>query len=68
MAPPIAALDVDARRRLGLLDGRGHRMVLASTGKRNESDHYLDLRDGRAVLVGDSTFDREAATRAEVPP
>jgi HAD superfamily hydrolase (TIGR01549 family) len=90
----------DARRLLELLDRRGHRLVLASSGKRDEVDHYLDLlgaRDlveawttsadvdrtkpdpelvvtaiakvggGEAVLVGDSTFDCEAAVRAEVP-
>jgi HAD superfamily hydrolase (TIGR01549 family) len=90
----------DARRLLELLDGRGHRLVLASSGKRHEIDHYLDLLDardlvetwttsadvertkpdpdlvvtavekvggGEAVLVGDSTFDCEAAARADVP-
>jgi HAD superfamily hydrolase (TIGR01549 family) len=90
----------DARRLLELLDGRGHRLVLASSGKRDEIDHYLDLLDardlveawttsadvertkpdpdlvhaavdkaggGESVLVGDSTWDCEAAARAEVP-
>jgi HAD superfamily hydrolase (TIGR01549 family) len=90
----------DARRLLELLDGRGHRLVLASSGKRDEIDHYLDLLDarklveawttsadvertkpdpdlvhaavdkvggGEAVLVGDSTWDCEAAARAGVP-
>ena len=90
----------DARRLLELLDGRGHRLVLASSGKPDEVDHYLDLLDarelveawttsgdveqtkpdpdlvvtavekvggGEAVMVGDSTFDCEAAARAEVP-
>jgi len=90
----------DARRLLELLGERGHRLVLASSGKRDEIDHYLDLLDarnlveawttsadveqtkpepdlvhtaiekvggGEAVLVGDSTFDCEAAARAEVP-
>jgi HAD superfamily hydrolase (TIGR01549 family) len=90
----------DARRLLELLDGRGHRLVLASSGKRDEIDHYLDLLDardlveawttsadvertkpdpdlvvtaiekvggGEAVMVGDSTFDCEAAARVEVP-
>jgi phosphoglycolate phosphatase-like HAD superfamily hydrolase len=74
--------------------------VLASSGKRHEINHYLDLLDardlvetwttsadvertkpdpdlvvtavekvggGEAVLVGDSTFDCEAAARADVP-
>jgi HAD superfamily hydrolase (TIGR01549 family) len=90
----------DARRLLELLSGRGHRLVLASSGKRDEVGHYLDLLDarglieawtssadveqtkpdpdlvvtavekvggGEAVLVGDSTFDCEAAARAQVP-
>jgi HAD superfamily hydrolase (TIGR01549 family) len=90
----------DARRLMELLDGRVHRLVLASSGKREEVDHYLDLLDarelveawttsadvtrskpdpdlvvtaadkvggGRAVMVGDSTFDCEAAARVEVP-
>ena len=93
-------LFADARRLLELLDGRGHRLVLASSGKRDEVEHYLDLLDarklveawttsadvertkpdpdlvhaavdkvggGEAVLVGDSTWDCEAAARAEVP-
>jgi len=89
----------DARRLLELLADRGHRLVLASSGKRHEIDHYLDLLDarelveawttsadveqtkpdpdlvhaaidkvggGKAVMVGDSTFDCEAAARAKV--
>jgi HAD superfamily hydrolase (TIGR01549 family) len=89
----------DARRLMELLDGRGHRLVLASSGKRDEVDHYLDLLDardlveawttsadvertkpdpdlvvtaidkvggGEAVMVGDSTFDCQAAARAGV--
>jgi HAD superfamily hydrolase (TIGR01549 family) len=90
----------DARRLIDLLAERGHRVVLASSGKRDEVDHYLDLLGARevveawttsadvrqtkpdpdlvvtavekvgggdAVMVGDSTFDCEAAARAEVP-
>jgi HAD superfamily hydrolase (TIGR01549 family) len=90
----------DARRLLELLGQRGHRLVLASSGKPDEVDHYLDLLDardlveawttsgdveqtkpdpdlvvtavgkvggGRAVMVGDSTWDCEAAARADVP-
>jgi HAD superfamily hydrolase (TIGR01549 family) len=89
----------DARRLLELLADRGHRLVLASSGKRDEVDHYLDLLDarelveawtssadvdrtkpdpdlvhvaidkvggGEAVMVGDSTWDCEAAARAQV--
>ena len=90
----------DARRFMTLLRERGHRLVLASSAKRDEVDYYLDLLDarglaqawttsadvdatnpqpdlvvtavekaggGEAVLVGDSTFDCEAAARAGVP-
>jgi HAD superfamily hydrolase (TIGR01549 family) len=90
----------DARRLLELLGGRGHRLVLASSAKRDEVDHYLDLLDarelveawttsadvtqtkpdpdlvhtavekvggGQAVMIGDSTWDCEAAARADVP-
>jgi HAD superfamily hydrolase (TIGR01549 family) len=90
----------DARRLLELLAERGHRLVLASSGQRDDIEHYLDLLDarglieawtssadvertkpdpdlvvtavdkvggGEAVLVGDSTFDCEAAARADVP-
>jgi len=89
----------DARRLLELLGDRGHRLVLASSGKPDEVDHYLDLLNarelveawttsgdveqtkpdpdlvvtatekvggGEAVMVGDSTFDCEAAARADV--
>jgi HAD superfamily hydrolase (TIGR01509 family) len=78
----------------------GHRVVLASSAKPEEVDHYLDLLDARdltddwtsagdveqtkpapdlvqtaiekigggpAVMVGDSTWDCEAARRAGVP-
>ncbi len=81
------------------LKGRGHTVVLASSAKEDEVDHYLDLlavRDvvdgwttsadveatkpepdlvaaaldkagaGRAVMVGDSIWDCEAATRAGI--
>jgi HAD superfamily hydrolase (TIGR01549 family) len=90
----------DARRLLELLDGRGQRLVLASSGKRDEVDYYRDLLDardlvevwttsadvertkpdpdlvvtaigkvggGEAVMVGDSTFDCQAAARVDVP-
>lgn len=81
------------------LKDRGHAVVLASSAKGNEVDHYVDLLDARdvadgwttsedveatkpepdlvaaaidkagggdAVMVGDSTFDCEAAKRAEI--
>jgi len=90
----------DARRLMTVLRERGHRLVLASSAKRDEVDYYLDLLEaralvhawtsaadvdatkpepdlvvaavakaggGEAVLVGDSTFDCEAAARAGVP-
>jgi len=86
-----------ARELLCHLAERGHALVLASSGKQHEVDHYLDLLDareladgwttsadvertkpqpdlvtaavekaggGRAVMVGDSTWDCEAAQRA----
>ena len=90
----------DARELLVELNRRGHAVVLASSAKQHEVDHYLDLLDareladswttsadvertkpepdlvmaaveqvggGEAVMVGDSTWDCEAAKRAGVP-
>ena len=84
------------------LKGRGHKVVLASSAKENEVDHYLDQLDAReladawtmssdveqtkpapdlvraaldkvdagddetAVMIGDTTWDIEAAKRAGV--
>ena len=81
------------------LKGRGHVVILASSAKQKEVDHYLDLLDARelvddwtssadvestkpdpdlvqaalekagggdAVMVGDSTWDCEAAKRAGI--
>ena len=89
-----------ARMLLSFLKGRGHQLVLASSAKEHEIDHYLDLLDAReladawttsadveatkpepdlvlaalqkigadnGVLVGDSTWDCEAARRARLP-
>src|SRR5205085_67656 len=89
-----------ARRVIEALRERGHALVLASSAKRHEVDHYLDLLDVResvdawttsadvertkphpdlvaaavekaggeeAAMVGDSTWDCEAARRAGVP-
>jgi HAD superfamily hydrolase (TIGR01549 family) len=86
-----------AKELIGELKHRGHAVVLASSAKQDEVDHYLDLLDarevadgwtssadveatkpepdlvtaavqraggGEAVMVGDSTFDCEAARRA----
>jgi HAD superfamily hydrolase (TIGR01549 family) len=88
-----------ARELLRELQRRGHPVVLASSAKAEEVDHYLDLLDARevvdgwttsadveatkpepdlvragtakagggpAVMVGDSTWDCEAAARAGV--
>ncbi len=89
-----------ARDLIDVLKGRGHPVVLASSAKREEVDHYLDLLGvreavdgwttsadvehtkpdpdlvaagkakaggGDAVMVGDSTWDCEAARRCGVP-
>ena len=88
-----------ARELISDLKDRGHDVVLASSAKEDEVDHYLDLLDARdladawttsadveatkpepdlvlaamekakdlsAVMVGDTTWDVEAAARAEV--
>jgi phosphoglycolate phosphatase-like HAD superfamily hydrolase len=88
-----------ARELVVALGERGHRVVLASSAKQEEVDHYLDLLDlrgvahdwttsadveatkpnpdliraaleraggGDAVVIGDSTFDCEAALRAGI--
>jgi len=89
-----------AKELLGEMRRRGFRVVLASSGKKQHVDHFLDLIDGRdvaeawttsddverskpepdliavavekvegarAVMVGDSVWDVEAANRIEVP-
>jgi HAD superfamily hydrolase (TIGR01549 family) len=89
-----------ARDLLVRLDKRGHAIVLASSAKQDEADHYLDLLDARdlatgwttsadvektkpepdvvaaaiekagggpTVMIGDSTWDAEAAKRLDVP-
>jgi HAD superfamily hydrolase (TIGR01549 family) len=90
----------EARELLEELNRRGHAIVLASSAKQHEVDHYLDLLDAReladawttsadvertkpepdlveaaveragggsAVMLGDSTWDCEAARRIDVP-
>ncbi|MDQ4142310.1 MAG: HAD family hydrolase [Actinomycetota bacterium] len=87
----------DARELIVTLKEKGHSVILASSAKEEEVDHYLDLLDARdlvdgwttsadveetkpepdlveaavkkgggneALMVGDSTFDVEAAERA----
>jgi HAD superfamily hydrolase (TIGR01549 family) len=39
----------DARRLIETLKERGHKVVLASSAKQREIDHYLDLLDGREL-------------------
>ena len=89
-----------ARELIVDLKERGHAVVLASSAKEDEVDHYLDLLDareladgwttsadveatkpepdlvaaavekaggGEAVMIGDTTWDCEAAGRAGVP-
>jgi HAD superfamily hydrolase (TIGR01509 family) len=89
----------DARRLIEVLEERGHAVVLASSAKSEEVDHYLDLLDARelvdgwttaadvertkphpdlvaagldragggpGVMVGDSTWDCEAARRCGI--
>jgi HAD superfamily hydrolase (TIGR01549 family) len=90
-----------ARDLIVRLKDEGHAVVLASSAKEDEVDHYLDLLDARdladawtmsddvevtkpapdlvkaaldkvngsdgALMLGDSTFDCEAAARADVP-
>jgi HAD superfamily hydrolase (TIGR01509 family) len=89
----------DARRLIEVLKQRGHAVVLASSAKSHEVEHYLDLLDaqelcdgwttaadvertkphpdlvaagleraggGPGVMVGDSTWDCEAARRCGV--
>ena len=90
-----------ARDLIQRLKDDGHAVVLASSAKQDEVDHYLDLLDAReladawtmsddvevtkpapdlvkaaldkvdgsegAVMLGDSTFDCEAAARADMP-
>jgi HAD superfamily hydrolase (TIGR01549 family) len=88
-----------ARELIEALKGAGHAVILASSAKQEELDHYLDLLDARqivdgwtsaadvdvtkphprlvevgiskagggdAVMVGDSTWDIEAARRAGI--
>ncbi|HEY3759124.1 MAG TPA: HAD family hydrolase [Solirubrobacteraceae bacterium] len=91
----------DARRLIEDLHARGHRVLLASSAKQQELDHYLELLHARelvdgwtssadvqatkpapdivqvaldrasavadeAMMIGDSPWDAEAATRAGV--
>ena len=45
----------DARRLIEVLVERGHAVVLASSAKDEEVDHYLDLLDARSIVDGWTT-------------
>ena len=47
------------------LGGRGHTVVLASSAKENEVDHYLDLLDARDLAEGWTTSADVEATKPE---
>ena len=45
----------DARRLIEVLKERGHAVVLASSAKSHEVDHYIDLLDARELVDGWTT-------------
>ena len=53
----------DARRLLELLAERGHRLVLASSGKRDDIEHYLDLLEVRDVISAFTTSEDAEETK-----
>jgi len=55
----------DARRLVDTLKARGHKVVLASSAKRHEVDHYLDLLDAREVTDAWTTSADVEATKPE---
>jgi HAD superfamily hydrolase (TIGR01509 family) len=54
-----------ARRLIEELGRRGHRVVLASSAKPEEVDHYLDLLDARDLADGWTTSGDVEATKPE---
>jgi HAD superfamily hydrolase (TIGR01509 family) len=54
-----------ARELIGDLKDRGHAVVLASSAKPDEVDHYLDLLDARELADGWTTSGDVAATKPE---
>ncbi|HEX8103517.1 MAG TPA: HAD family hydrolase [Solirubrobacteraceae bacterium] len=54
-----------ARRLIETLKDRGHAVVLASSAKANEVDHYLDLLDVRELVDGWTTSADVEATKPE---
>jgi HAD superfamily hydrolase (TIGR01549 family) len=55
----------DARRLMTLLRERGHRLVLASSAKRDEVDYYLDLLDARPLVHAWTTAADVDATKPQ---
>ena len=55
----------DARRLIETLKERGHAVVLASSAKADEIDHYLDLLDARELVDGWTTSADVEATKPE---
>ena len=62
LLPEIAPIE-GARELLTALQDRGHRVVLASSAKQEEVDHYLDLLDARQLVHGWTTAADVAATK-----
>lgn len=60
----VAAMD-GARKLLEQLHRRGHRVVLASSAKQDEVDHYLDLLDARDLAETCTTSADVEATKPE---
>ena len=55
----------DARRLLETLKERGHTVILASSAKEDEVDHYLDLLDARDLADGWTTSGDVEATKPD---
>ncbi len=55
----------DARRLLTGVRDRGFTVVLASSGRQDQVEHYLDLLDGRAVAAAWTTSDDVERTKPE---
>jgi phosphoglycolate phosphatase-like HAD superfamily hydrolase len=62
LLPEVAPIE-GARELMLALRGRGHRVVLASSAKQEEVDHYLDLLDARELVHGWTTAADVAATK-----
>lgn len=62
LLPEVRPFD-GARDLIEALRARGLKVVLASSGKAGEIDHYLDLLDARPLLDGWTTSDDVAASK-----